>query len=121
MYLLHTGHPRGREQEAAVDIAAVDAEEVDLVLGVRGAHVAMWREPAAADPNDYDVSALGERTPLALNAHQPPSDVEDEIRARILAERLVYANAQVSRLPWRSRAPLSLLCRSSCAYEHMFA
>src|SRR3954452_99837 len=64
-----TGKLFDRQQEAAVELVAVDADRVDLVQAIRRSDVAGRRQPGRSRPDHDD--GVAQRTPLALDAKQP--------------------------------------------------
>jgi hypothetical protein len=73
------------EQEASIQLSAVDAEQVDFFLGVLRADIAVRRAARSADSHDYHVAVGAQLSPLALDAEQPLADVQHEVSAFVLA------------------------------------
>jgi hypothetical protein len=75
---------RHRDEEAAVELVAIDAEQLDLRGIVGRADVATCAAPAASGLDDHDVAGGRQSSPFALHTPDPPSDVEREIASRVL-------------------------------------
>jgi hypothetical protein len=58
----------GRQKVAAVEIAAVDGNGIDLLGGIGTEHVPVRRQPGALQVDTDDCAARVERAPLALHA-----------------------------------------------------
>jgi hypothetical protein len=103
---------------ASVEIAAVDAERIDLGRAVGPDHVAAGRVTGAPDTRRDHVAL--KRAPLALHAENPGPEVEGEVIAPVLGNRLQDGNAECDGLGCD-------LCFSDGAlvvgrvHEHMFA
>jgi len=65
------------------------------VLGVRRSYVTVRRAPTSSDADDDHIPALAQPTPFALHPPDAPRDVEREIAARLLHDRLQHRNAQL--------------------------
>jgi type IV secretory pathway protease TraF len=76
-----------RNQEASVQLAAVDAEKIDLVLAVRRAHVSGWRETRRSCPHHDDAPITVQPPPLALHAPDAPGYVERQVDPAVLGHR----------------------------------
>lgn len=65
------------EVVAAISVNRVSRESVDLVCRIRAMEQPVAGAPAGAAANDDHVAVS--RSPLALNAHEPSIEVEDEV------------------------------------------
>jgi hypothetical protein len=79
-----------RQEETPIEFGAVSCERVDLVRGVESFAKALSSSPRRIAANDDDV-AIPTR-PLALNTPEPRSEIEDQITAATLGNRLVDVN-----------------------------
>jgi hypothetical protein len=70
---------RDRDRKRAVKLAAVDAKQVDLVLGVSRLYVSVGRKPATAHANDHYVRALVQPPPRT----SPRSRATAQLRAAL--------------------------------------
>jgi hypothetical protein len=71
----HACNPRGRNQVALISLLAVRRHSIDLIRGVRPAHMATGRVSVAGKANDDHVSH--QRRPFALDPEELAVDVED--------------------------------------------
>jgi hypothetical protein len=95
VHLVHPCEASRRQQECPVELAAVDAEEVDLIHRIRRTDVALGGEPRTADVHTDDISSLAERSPLDLNPPQLRSHIQREVGAPMLGYRLQNWDAQL--------------------------
>jgi hypothetical protein len=75
------------KEVAPTQLEAVRSEGVDLLSGVRPANQPIPCSSSAMAANDEHISVPGH--PLALNAREPPVEIEDEIAPRALINRRV--------------------------------
>jgi hypothetical protein len=85
-------------QERPIQIPAVHRDCVNLVTGITRYDVATRRVPRSADPDTYDTELALIGAPLALNSKQAISDVEREVVAPVLGDRLEYVDSQPNHL-----------------------
>jgi hypothetical protein len=76
-----------RDEEAPIDRLAVRHDCVDLGCNVRSSAQSLSRTPIRVAPNDHGLSI--ERCPLALNAYESWMEVEDQVIALAVRQRLV--------------------------------
>jgi hypothetical protein len=82
-----------RDEEAAVQVAAVRGDAVYLLRAVARAHVAArGGEPACAGPDAEDVT--DPLRPLALHADQTVLDVEDQVVASTFGHRTQHHDSE---------------------------
>jgi hypothetical protein len=61
-----------RQKVATVQLPAIYGDEVDFPLVIRGADVAIWRQPGPGELDRDDASIADEPAPLALDALELP-------------------------------------------------
>jgi hypothetical protein len=81
------------DEVAAVQLAAVDAEQVHLRRAVGASHVTLGRKPAGAQPDDYHVPARAQPSPLHLHSPEAVIDVKREVHAPVLSHRQQHPHA----------------------------
>lgn len=90
----HAGHQLAREEEAPVQLAAVDPEQIELIFAVCALDIASRRAPGRPDVHDHDVSVRAQPSPFALNAPDPAADVERQIASPMLGDGFKDRNAK---------------------------
>src|SRR4051812_916895 len=93
MHHAATGHPFDRHVEAPLELLAVDPEAVDLVRGVRRAHVPARRDAVRLQIRDDDAALSGR--PLALHAERrsPVSNTRSYRRPSTSGRRTTMPNS----------------------------
>jgi hypothetical protein len=73
------GRSRAGHEAAAVELAAIDPEEIDLVLAVRLAHIPVRRASTREEVDYHHVALFAQSSPFALNAPETVSDLKRQI------------------------------------------
>jgi hypothetical protein len=87
-----------RYKERFIEIPAVDRDRINLVMGIRAPNVAGRRKTRATDTNADDSRCLVQRTPFALHAYDPLSQIEQQVIATMLRDRPEHVDTQLDRL-----------------------
>ena len=80
------GNHRNRKQVAAIQRAAIRRQSIDLILAVGTPDVSPTARPRSADVDPNDISVV--RRPLALNPENLRAEVERQVVALVLGQRL---------------------------------
>jgi hypothetical protein len=70
-------HPRNRDQEASIEVKAVSGDRIDLLRGVAPANESVSCPPRRLAGHDDCLPTTGR--PFALNAQEPPSQIENKV------------------------------------------
>jgi hypothetical protein len=80
-----------RKKETAIELATIRGERIDLLVGIEASAETVAGSPGGIAAHDQDVAVPA--GPLALNAPEPSVEVEDEVVAAALRDRLVDVDA----------------------------
>src|SRR5262249_18645541 len=104
----------GREEIALPGLRAVARDGVDLVTGVDPSSESATRTPVGIRTDDDDLALP--RRPLALDAHEPLRQIEEEVVARVV-ERPRHDYPELDRLvDDRRLGDDALLIRRQCVH-----
>jgi hypothetical protein len=84
-----------RDQIAGVEFEAIASDHVDLFCGVATSHQPIRCPSARIAPNNHNLAVP--RRPLALDAFQPPANVENEVVTASFANGPVDVDAELNR------------------------
>jgi hypothetical protein len=68
-----------RDKVAAVELAAVNGHEIDLIGLVRPVFVPRWRAPRTSETDLDDRAVVGQRAPFALHSQDAVADLESQV------------------------------------------
>ena len=81
-------HRINRQEDTAIELAAVDGEQVDLIRRVHRSHVSARYAPGRTKFDNYRVFGLAQSSPLHLHTPQPVADLEHYLLDRWSRDQL---------------------------------
>ena len=109
-----------RDEEAAIQRRAICGDSVNLVCLVSAVDEPFWAAPTTATPYFHDAAT--QDCPLALNPHESPWKIEDQV-IRLIPQRFRDSDPkQCCDLHYRSLCYRTLLvCRQLAQHNHASA